>query len=93
VIDASFRPRLAKKARLRFDKATDSYMLLYPERGMRLNQTASSILQLCDGALTIGAIVSSLAATYGRADDALAVEVNAFLQSLLDRGLIEWTTP
>ena len=93
MIDAEQRPRLAAKARLRFDEPTQTYLLLYPERGMKLNATGSSIVQLCDGASTVGGIVASLAHTYAKPAAELAVEVEAFLQALADRGLIEWVAP
>ena len=37
------------KARLRFDRKSSRYMLLYPERGLVLNPTAADVLQRCDG--------------------------------------------
>ena len=44
-MDASSRPCLAPKARLRFDRKSSRYMLLYPERGLVLNPTAADVLQ------------------------------------------------
>ena len=35
-MDATSRPRLAAKARLRYDRKSSRYMLLYPERGLVL---------------------------------------------------------
>ena len=37
MIPPSSRPALAGKARLRFDRASGGYLLLYPERGLALN--------------------------------------------------------
>ena len=36
MIATDARPRLAAKARLRFDRKTSRYLLLYPERGLEL---------------------------------------------------------
>src|SRR5947209_5700763 len=60
-IDARCRPRLAAKARLRFDKRESKHILLYPERGLLLNDTAAAILQACDGSRTLDEIVEVLA--------------------------------
>jgi coenzyme PQQ biosynthesis protein PqqD len=92
VIDPRERPRLAAKARLRFDKPTQTHLLLYPERGMKLNATGTAIVQLCDGTNTVLAIVAALAATYEQPAEQLSREVDAFLQALADRGLIDWVT-
>lgn len=61
------RPRLANKARLKWDRHANKHMLLYPEHGLLLNDSAASILQLCDGQATIAEIAQTLAATNGGA--------------------------
>jgi coenzyme PQQ biosynthesis protein PqqD len=85
------RPRLAKKARLRFDRKSDRFLLLYPERGLVLNPTAADVLQLCTGEHTVATIVERLAAKYGGATAAVEREVQDFLAAMLDRGLVERT--
>jgi len=57
MILADSRPQLAPKARLRFDRLSGGYLLLYPERGLALNPTAASTLQLCTGEFTVEGIV------------------------------------
>jgi coenzyme PQQ biosynthesis protein PqqD len=94
VIDAGARPRLAPKARLRHDHVTGKTLLLYPEKGLALNDTAAEILGLCTGDATVAEIVEQLVAKYG--DErrvALAAEVNGFLQSLADRNLLRGLEP
>ena len=84
------RPRLAAKARLRFDRPSQRYLLLYPERGLALNPTAAEILKLCTGEHTVTAIVARLAATYGdRSPETMEREVLAFLAAMKDRGLVQ----
>ena len=46
MISVDMRPRLAGKARLRFDRKGERYMLLYPEKGLVLNDTATAIVKL-----------------------------------------------
>jgi len=91
VISAESRLRLAAKARLRFDRQSSRYMLLYPERGLVLNPTAADVLQRCDGERTVGSIVSELAQQYGHEPPAVEREVLEFLQTMADRGLVQAT--
>jgi pyrroloquinoline quinone biosynthesis protein D len=88
VISAESRPRLAAKARLRFDRKAARYMLLYPERGLVLNATGADVLQRCDGERTVGAIVAELAQRYGHETPAVEREVLAFLETMAARGLV-----
>ncbi len=59
------RPTLSPIARLRFDAQTQSYVLLSPERGLLLNDSASQIVQRCNGQLTIAEIASEVLAACG----------------------------
>jgi coenzyme PQQ biosynthesis protein PqqD len=94
MMDAGARPRLAPKVRLRHDRLTGKSLLLYPERGLALNDTAAEIVRLCTGETTVGEIIEALVARYG-ADQRAAVtaEVHAFLQSLADRNLLRGAGP
>jgi coenzyme PQQ biosynthesis protein PqqD len=90
VIAPAARPALAAKARLRFDHASGGYMLLYPERGLALNPTAASILKLCNGELTVDAIVEQLQREYAeRPAPELRKDVLEFLEELARRGLLQ----
>jgi len=83
------RPRLAAKARLRYDRKSTRYMLLYPERGLVLNPTAADIVQLCTGEHTVEAIVQRLAEKYtSQPREAIAQEVQTFLDVMAARGLV-----
>jgi coenzyme PQQ biosynthesis protein PqqD len=88
VITAGSRPRLAGKARLRVDPRSGKHMLLYPERGLELTESAARIAKLCGGTLTVAGIVDKLAADYADADhQRIEDEVLAFLRSRDERGL------
>jgi pyrroloquinoline quinone biosynthesis protein D len=83
-------PKLASKALLRFDRYEQRVLLLYPERGLLLNEAASDVLRLCNGKVTIGTIVNVLFKTYpASAPDDILNDVLAFLSQLHSRGLIE----
>ncbi|MCM3728604.1 pyrroloquinoline quinone biosynthesis peptide chaperone PqqD [Neobacillus cucumis] len=53
-------PKLAAKARLKFDKVREKHLLLLPEKVVVLNETAASILRLCDGSRTTNTITESI---------------------------------
>ncbi|WP_232490274.1 pyrroloquinoline quinone biosynthesis peptide chaperone PqqD [Neobacillus cucumis] len=59
ILTSSF-PKLATKARLKFDKVREKHLLLLPERVVVLNETAASILTLCDGSRTVHTIAEDL---------------------------------
>ena len=87
--DPALRPRLAAKARLRRDRHGQGWLLLYPERGLELNETATAVVQLLTGDLTVAAIVDRLAARYTAAPrELIEREVVSFLDALAARGLL-----
>ena len=88
-LTATSHPRLARKARLRFDRQTNRYLLLYPEKGLVLNDTAADVLQLCTGEHSVGAMVTLLAAKYGKDAGAVEAEVMTFLGAMVERALVE----
>jgi coenzyme PQQ biosynthesis protein PqqD len=89
VISAESKLRLASKARLRFDRKSSRYILLYPERGLVLNPTAVDVLQRCTGERTVHSIVEELACKYGHEAGAVQKEVMEFLGAMADRGLVQ----
>jgi coenzyme PQQ biosynthesis protein PqqD len=89
MISPAMRPRLAAKARLRWDRKDERFMLLYPERGLVLNPTAADVVRLCTGEVTVEAIVEQLAVKYApQPREAVEREVLAFLTRMVERGLV-----
>jgi coenzyme PQQ biosynthesis protein PqqD len=89
VIGPNSRPRLASKARLRVDPRSGKHMLLYPERGLELTESAAGIAKLCGEGLTVAAIVDRLASAHADADhQRIEDEVLTFLRALEERGLL-----
>ncbi len=87
---ASWYPRLAPKARLRWDEVEKRYMLVFPEAALMLNETAPEILKLCDGQHTVEGIVDSLAQRFTGIDRKIIEEdVTSFLTRIKARGLLE----
>ena len=86
---ATIRPRLNPKARLRFDRRTGRHLLLYPETGLELNDTAAAIVRLCTGEWTIDDMVDQLTRTYIDASPGEIMRAaREFLGVLADRGLL-----
>jgi coenzyme PQQ biosynthesis protein PqqD len=82
-------PKLAKKARLRFDRHSGKHMIVYPERGLELNDSAAAIAKKLDGTRDESAIVEEIVREHeGNADD-VRRDVSAFLSELRAKGLLE----
>jgi pyrroloquinoline quinone biosynthesis protein D len=87
-------PRLASSARLRWDHRTNQFLLLYPERGLLLNDAGYHALSLCNGRRGAEEVASILARRF-EIDDVEAVlgTLNAFLERLGRLGVVEATEP
>jgi pyrroloquinoline quinone biosynthesis protein D len=84
------RPRLKPKVRHRFDLRTGRYLLLYPETGLELNNSAMEIARLCTGDYTVDDIAGLIALAHGDVSLIdITREVQAFLQALAGRGLLQ----
>ena len=89
MIDAALKPALSSKARLRFDRHAQRYMLLYPEKGLVLNETGAEIAKLCTGEHSVAEIAERLSARWPEvARERIDAELDAFLHALLERALI-----
>jgi len=82
-------PKLARRARLRFDEIEKKHMLLYPERGLVLNESAAAIVELCDGTRSEVEIVEALAAKTDTPRERVAADVRELVARLSDKGLVE----
>jgi pyrroloquinoline quinone biosynthesis protein D len=92
-VSLSARPVLARKARVRVDHVSGDTLLLYPERGLKLNATGAAVVQLCTGALTVAEIAAQLTAAHGGDPAQILAEVQAFLAALAARGLLGGMEP
>jgi pyrroloquinoline quinone biosynthesis protein D len=85
-------PKLTPKARLKWDGRENRYLLLYPERGLALSDTAADILKLCDGSHPVASIVDELARTRPNTErQTIADDVDAFLDTMRKRGIVRDT--
>lgn len=90
-------PELASLARLKYDKVREKSLLLLPERVVILNETAASILALCDGVQTIHRIADQLrtslqseASSEETLPDVKTMEadITAFVEEMADQGWV-----
>jgi pyrroloquinoline quinone biosynthesis protein D len=76
---------------VRFDRLSGGHVLLAPERGFRLNESAAAILALCDGRRSLLEIARELAPP---AREALVLaDVLALVERLRGRGLLTVAEP
>jgi pyrroloquinoline quinone biosynthesis protein D len=90
VIDRGSRLRLARQVRLKADPLSGKHLLLYPERGLELNETAARAAALCTEEITVAEILDRVAegAAAGTPRERIDGEVLEFLQALEARGLL-----
>jgi pyrroloquinoline quinone biosynthesis protein D len=93
VIPEDGRPVLSAKARLRPDRISGRMMLLYPERGLVLSDSAAAILELCDAQHTVREIVDALVGRTQADRATISSDVSVLLESMVERGLVKWQSP
>jgi pyrroloquinoline quinone biosynthesis protein D len=84
-IDA--KPKIARHFRLQWEEAQNTWVLLYPEGMVKLNQSAGEITRRCDGVRTVADIIADLETTFGAQN--LTADVVAFLDLASERGWLE----
>jgi coenzyme PQQ biosynthesis protein PqqD len=90
VIDRNSRLRLARQVRIKADPRSGKQMLLYPERGLELNEISARVAALCTEERTVTEILDRMAAAAaaGTPRERIDTEVLEFLRALEDRGLL-----
>lgn len=86
-LDATLVPRLQVGVRLRYDRHSGRYLLLSPERGLLLNESAAQIARGCDGQRRIHDLVLQLVDA-GVPEQRAHEHVCGLLSALATRGLI-----
>jgi pyrroloquinoline quinone biosynthesis protein D len=82
------RPFLLRGVRLKHDQVRKCWVLLAPERFLRLNGISVDILQRCDGAAPLARIVDELAEKYQADRARVERDVRALLAGLLDKRML-----
>ena len=81
-------PRIARLYRFQWEAAQNAYVLLFPEGMVNLNATAGEILRRCNDQDSVIRIIVDLEKAFD--SDAIAPEIEAFLQMATQSGWIEW---
>ncbi|HEY5233573.1 MAG TPA: pyrroloquinoline quinone biosynthesis peptide chaperone PqqD [Verrucomicrobiae bacterium] len=82
------KPRLAGKARLKWDAVREKHLLLYPEGVLVLNKTAHDVIALCDGRRAVAEIVKTLASQYATEANTIDGDVKEILQRLAEKSFV-----
>ena len=83
-LDRASIPRIHPHFRLQWEEAQRSFVLLYPEGMVKLNQSAGEVLSYCDGSSTIDSIIAQLNEKFPEADT-LEADVLEFLSDAINR--------
>ena len=87
-LDLAARPKLAPGVRLKFDDTRQCWIVLAPERVLMPDETALDVLQRCDGATSIDALVDDLVTVYGADRAEIAADVTELLSGLLEKRVL-----
>jgi pyrroloquinoline quinone biosynthesis protein D len=87
-LSSEARPGLAPGVRLTFDKVRDRWVVLAPERVLVPDETALEILQRCDGAKQVNAIIDELATAYSADRSEIEHDVKDLLASLIEKRIV-----
>ena len=87
-LEAGSRPHLLRGVKLKNDQVRKTWVLLAPERYLRLNAISVDILQRCDEIATLSAIVDDLAAKYSADRALIERDVRSLLDGLLEKRML-----
>ena len=88
-LDPAGKPTLPRGVRLKNDALRGEWVLLAPERLLKLDAVAVEVLKRCTGDATVSAIVDDLAATFDAPRDRIATDVAAMLSGLVAKRLMD----
>jgi pyrroloquinoline quinone biosynthesis protein D len=89
MVDRETRPFMPAYLKLRHDAGRGRWLLLAPERILTPDETAVSVLKLCDGKRTVEEIAETLAKEYAAPLDVIRNDVIELLQGLADKGYVK----
>ena len=88
-INENIIPKFPKHVKFRFNKARKEWVILAPERLVKLDPIAVEILQLVDGEKTVKIIASELSKKFNAPEVTILKDVKEMLQDLSDKGFIQ----
>ncbi|PWE31219.1 pyrroloquinoline quinone biosynthesis peptide chaperone PqqD [Maritimibacter sp. 55A14] len=82
-------PLLPRGVRLHFDRVREGWVLLAPERAIRLDAIGHAILSRVDGTRSLGQIAADLAEAFDAPVDDVTRDSAEFLDALAERRIVE----
>ncbi|SDG78114.1 pyrroloquinoline quinone biosynthesis protein D [Lentzea fradiae] len=79
-------PRLRRGVKCTYDQVRSAHVVLFPEGVLVLNETAASVVSLCDGVRSVGDIAAALSAEY---DGVEPDDVAALVARLAERRVVD----
>ena len=86
---AGLVPRLPRGVRLKLDETRGQWLLLAPERVVKLDAIAKAILERVDGKASLEAIVDDLAAAYAAVRALIDADVRKLLNDLAAKRMVD----
>lgn len=88
-LDPSAKPRLPRGVRLKQDEVRNEWVLLAPERLLKLNPVSVEILRRCTGEASLAEIVDDLSRSFNAPRDRIEADVDAMLSELVRKRLVD----
>lgn len=88
-IDDKTIPKFPKHVKFRYNKARDEWVILAPERLVKLDPIAVEILKMVNGEREVKSISLELSKKFNAPEDTIISDVKEMLQNLSDKGFIE----
>jgi pyrroloquinoline quinone biosynthesis protein D len=82
------QPRIGHGFRLQWEEAQSSFVLLYPEGMVKLNQSAGEIMKRCDGKADVSAIVADIESAFNA--QGLEKDVRGFIEVAAKQRWLTW---
>ena len=89
ILPDTARPALLSGVRVKHDRVRGTWVLLAPERALKLDPVGHAILSEVDGERPFAEIVETLAARYDAPRARIAGDARAYLVSLIERRMAE----
>lgn len=87
MLDLQSIPLITPGYRMQWEDVQQCHVLLYPEGMVQLNETASLILQQCNGKQSLTQIITNLQIEFN--DENLQSDVLAFIGEAIERGWLD----
>ncbi len=81
-------PALRRGVRRQFDATRNAAVLMAPERVIVLDEIADAIIAQCDARASVAEIAARLAEQFAAPVEQVREDVAAFLQDLVEKGLV-----